>query len=156
MGYKIHSGHDKSKGASDRSFGAVFALLFLVIAVMPISGDIKQLLVDHDLSKVHGFAAKVNWWSLLASGVLLLAAALVPRILSPLNRLWMAFGSVLHKVISPIVLGIIFFGALTPIALLMRLLRRDFLGLQFDRNAKTYWVERRPPGPDPKTLSRQF
>lgn len=100
--------------------------------------------------------APPRWWA-LAVGVLFAGLALaLPRTLAPLNRLWFLFGQLLHRIVNPIVMGLLFFCVLTPTALLMRLLGKRALALDFDAAARTYWIERRPPGPAPETMKRQF
>ena len=86
-----------------------------------------------------------------------LAAALVwPGVLAPLNRLWTRFGLLLHRLVSPLVLGVMFFLVITPMGLVMRALGKDPLRLQRDRAARTYWIDRQPPGPAPDSLNNQF
>jgi hypothetical protein len=77
-------------------------------------------------------------------------------VLSPLNRLWLRFGLLLHKIVSPLVLGIMFFLVITPIGLLMRAVGKDLLRLKFDKRSSSYWIERLPPGPPPESLKDQF
>ncbi len=98
----------------------------------------------------------VRWWSLLAGAAFLLCALLYPRILGPLNRLWLKFGLVLHAIVSPVVMALIFYSTVTPIGLLLRWLGKDPLQLRLDRSTDTYWIERHPPGPHPHTMLRQF
>jgi hypothetical protein len=86
----------------------------------------------------------------------LAAALLRPALLAPLNRLWTRFGLLLHRIVSPVVLGIMFFAVITPMAWIRRALGNDPLRLRFDREARTYWVDRQPPGPPPETLTNQF
>lgn len=129
-----------TKTSSDRAFGLVFACLFMVIGASMMVGG-------------HG---SVYAWFVLA-GVLFLAAALfAPRILAPLNRIWTRFGSLLHMIVSPIALGSTFFLVVMPIGLAMRLFGKNPLRLRFDREAKTYWIERAPPGPDSGGFRDQF
>tara|TARA_B100000686_G_scaffold316156_1_gene363707 strand:- start:375 stop:629 length:255 start_codon:yes stop_codon:yes gene_type:complete len=78
------------------------------------------------------------------------------ELLLPLNILWFRLGIILGKIISPIVIGLIFFFIITPIALLGRLMGRDELKLKRNKVSETYWVERKPVGPDPKTFKNQF
>lgn len=78
-----------------------------------------------------------------------------PKLLIPLNKLWFELGILLGNVTSPLVLGVLFFGLITPIALIMRLLNRDELMLK-KSFAKSYWVDRLPPGPAPDSFERQF
>lgn len=124
---------------SNRSFGVTFALVFGLLAGWPTLGG-----------------GRLRWWALLVAALFFAAAILRPQALSPLNHAWSSFGLVLHRVTSPIVLGVVFFGVLTPLALLMRALGRDALRLRRAPEAPTYWIGRHPPGPAPGTMSRQF
>lgn len=113
---------------------------------------------------VFGLLAVWSWWrsgaafSYLAgiSLAFLVAALLVPVILRPLNRAWMVFGLLLHKVTSPIILGAMFFVLFTPVAFVMRLARRDLMKRRFDRAIGSYWINRVPPGPPGESLRNQF
>lgn len=128
-----------TKAGSERAFGFVFAAVFAIIGLWPlIAGGPPRL------------------WALSVAGAFLLVALLFPKALGPLNRLWFKFGLLLHRVVSPLVMGFLFFVAVTPVALIMRLLGKDVLNLRFQRGAKSYWIERTPPGPAPDTMRRQF
>jgi len=138
------SPHDPATGhtvrmSSDRSFGLVFAAFFLLVALAPL---------------VQGGAARP--WA-AAMSLLFLAVALTrPAVLAPLNRLWFRLGLLLHRIVSPLVFGLVFYGVLTPLGLLMRAagkypMRADFL----PQNA-SYWIERRPAGPAPGSMKQQF
>ena len=106
----------------------------------------------------------VSWWLHhgrlgwpMGLGLLILAIAVWrPAWLSPATRLWMGIGELLHRVVSPITLGLLFFGIITPLALALRLGRRDMLKLRLEPGSDSYWVDRDPPGPDIAGLSRQF
>ena len=115
---------DNVKISSNRSFGLFFSLVFFIIAIWPIknSGDIRE-------------------WSLIISSILLILGATNSRLLNPLNKLWFKFGLLLGKVVSPIVMGIIFFLIVTPIGIFMRLLKKDLLRLKYN-NSDTYWIEK--------------
>lgn len=127
------------KGSSDRGFGIVFAVVFLIVALWPLLGG-----------------GALRWWSLAVSGAFLAAALAVPKVLAPLNRLWMQFGLLLHRVTNPLIMGFVFYLAVVPTALIMRLLGKDPLRLRLDRAAKSYWIDRRPPGPAPDSMRNQF
>jgi hypothetical protein len=86
----------------------------------------------------------------------LLVAFVYPRILGPLNRLWLKFGLLLYKVMNPLVLGLLFFVTIMPIGLFMRAMGKDFLRLRRDPDAKSYWIDRTPPGPPPQSMKNQF
>jgi Saxitoxin biosynthesis operon protein SxtJ len=91
---------------------------------------------------------------LVAAAVFLLIAVLMPRILQPLKNLWMKLGGLLHKVVSPVLLSLFYFLGVVPIGLIMQMFRMDPLRLK--PNKKTYWVERKPPGPEPETMAELF
>ena len=115
------------KIGSKRSFGIVFFVVFLVIATYPlINGD------------------ELRLWSLIISLVFLFLGLVNSEILNPLNKLWFKFGIFLGKIVSPLVMGIIFFLVVTPIGLLMRLLNKDLLNLRFNNNG-SYWIEKTEP-----------
>jgi len=126
-------------GPSNRSFGFTFAGAFAVIACLPLLGG-----------------GRVLVWALITGAAFALAALAAPAVLTPLNRLWLKLGLLLHRVVSPIVLGVLFFVVITPMGLAMRLLGKDPLKLRLDKDSGTYWVDRIPPGPAPETLKDQF
>ena len=126
-------------GSSDRSFGFVFAAVFIVIAVWPL---------------LHG--ANPRWWALGVAIIFAVVAVTKPTLLSGLNRMWMKLGVLLSKVVSPIALGILFYGVLFPVGALMRFSGKDPLRLKRDANAASYWIERKPPGPPPDSMTNQF
>lgn len=124
---------------SDRKFGLLFFVVFLMVGLFP-------LLAHHE----------IRIWGLIVSGLFLVAALVVPRALRPLNVVWMRLGWVLNKIVSPIILGALFFLAVMPMGLFMRLRGKDLLRLKLDPSAKSYWIERTPPGPAPDTMKNQF
>jgi hypothetical protein len=127
------------RGSSDRSFGVVFTALFLLVGLSPLW---------------HGRGPR--YWAIVI-GVAFLAIALArPALLRPLNRLWTQFGLLLHKIVNPIVMGLLFFLILTPFGLVLRMLGKDPLRRHFDRAASSYWILRTPPGPPPGTMTQQF
>lgn len=127
------------KGSSDRSFGITFAVVALILA---------GIWYWHD---------RPAWIYALGIAVLFAVLALAaPRVLAPLNRIWLKFGLLLHHVVNPLVMGLLFYGCITPMALVIRLMGKDMLRLKFDRQAPTYWIEREPPGPAPDTMKHQF
>ncbi len=139
MGHESYERRDDVQGSSDRSFGIVFAVVFALIGLLPLV-----------------FGHPVRLWALAIGAGFLVVALVVPRVLSPLNRLWLRFGLLLHKIVSPLVLGIMFFLVITPIGLLMRAVGKDLLRLKFDKRSSSYWIERLPPGPPPESLKDQF
>ena len=115
------------KISSNRSFGVVFFVVFLLIALYPV--------INHE---------EIRAWSLLVSLIFLVLGLLNSKILTPLNKLWFKLGILLGKIISPIIMGIIFFLVVTPIGLLMRLLGKDLINLKYNNN-KSYWIEKKGP-----------
>lgn len=97
-----------------------------------------------------------RWWLLAIAAVFLLLALVRPAVLRPLNQVWHRFGLLVHRIVTPLVLGLLFFVAVTPTALAMRLLGKDVLRLKFEPEAESYWIKREPPGPDPRTMTKQF
>ncbi|HEY4723562.1 MAG TPA: SxtJ family membrane protein, partial [Anaerolineae bacterium] len=97
---------------SDRSFGFVFAVVFAIIGCWPSL-----------------YLEPPRWWALVIALAFAAVAFVRPRILRPFNRAWLAFGRLLHRVMSPLILGAIFFLCVTPIALIMRLRGKDVLSL---------------------------
>jgi len=130
---------EPAKTSSDRSFGLVFAAVFAIVAAWPL---------------IHG--EDIRWWAVVAATALLIAAMTIPQILHSFNRVWTTFGLLLHKIVSPVIMGAIFFIAVTPTALLMRLLGKTPMPLRFDPNATSYWIMRTPPGPAGDTMKNQF
>ncbi len=126
-------------GGSNRALGLVFAAFFAIVGLYPLF-----------------FGGAPRLWALVAGAVFLLAALAMPAVLAPLNRAWTKLGLVLHKVVNPIVLGIMFYLVVTPTGLLMRLFGKDSLKLKFDRNVDSYWIARTPPGPKSESLNDQF
>ena len=130
---------EEVKTSSERVFGFVFAAVFAIIGSWPL---------------VHGNTIRL--WSLGVAAAFLVLALAAPKTLAPLNRLWMKFGLLLHAVVNPIVMAFLFFSTVTPIALIMRIRGKDPLRLKLDPAARSYWIDRTPPGPAPDTMPRQF
>jgi hypothetical protein len=123
---------------SDRTFGLVMAAALAV------------------LSLVNGWHHGRLWpWMLLVAVLLAAAGWLKPSWLHPLNRAWMMLGLVLHKIVNPIVMGLLFYGTILPTGLVMRMRGRDLLRLKREPASETYWIAR-PPGPQPETMRDQF
>ncbi len=123
---------------TNRSFGLVFCGFFALLALFPL---------------LYGGSARL--WSVVVSAAFGATALLFPSVLTPLNRLWMRFGALLHRIVSPVILALLFFVVITPFGLVMRLLRKDPLRLRFEP-VQTYWIDRDPPGPSPESLNNQF
>ena len=118
---------DDVKISSNRSFGIVFFVVFLLVALYPL---------------IH--AEEIRIWSLIISIIFLILGLLNSKILGPLNKIWFKFGILLGKIVSPLIMGIIFFLVVTPIGFIMRLLRKDVLNLKYNKN-KSYWIEKNGP-----------
>ena len=118
---------DDIKVSSNRSFGIVFFVVFLIISLFPI-------IKGNDL----------RIWSLILSVIFLVLGLINSNILSPLNKLWFKFGLLLGNFISPIVMGFIFFLVVTPTGLFMRLIGKDLLNLN-KQNVKSYWIDKTGP-----------
>lgn len=124
---------------SNRSFGTLFVAVFALLGAF-------------------------SWWRggalwpwLAGLSVLTLTVTLTtPSVLAPLNRAWMRLAELLNRIVSPIVLGVIFFGIFAPVGFFMRLAGRDALKRRFEAQARSYWIDRQPPGPDPAGLPNQF
>lgn len=130
---------DAPKAGSNRSFGLVFAAVFTVIALWPLVS-----------------AAEPRWWALAVAAVFAIVAVLRPQVLAPLNMVWYRFGLLLHTIVNPVVMAVLFYAVVTPTGLLMRAFGKDPLRLRREPNAKSYWIERQPPGPAPDTMRHQF
>ena len=115
------------KISSNRSFGVVFFIVFLLIALYPVINK-----------------EEIRVWSLIVSLIFLVLGLLNSKILNPLNQIWFKFGVFLGRIISPLIMAIIFFFVVTPIGLIMRALRKDILNLRYNTK-KTYWIEKTGP-----------
>ena len=125
----------KIKVGSNRSFGFVFSIVFLLIALWPLLNN-----------------SEIRVWSLIISAIFLILGFLNSMLLNPLNILWFKFGLFLGKIISPLVMGLIFFCVVTPIGILMKIFMKDLLKLKYN-NENSYWVDKN--GPKSK-MSDQF
>ena len=139
MAHEDLSREQQVEGSSDRNFGLVFAAVFLLVGGLPL---------------LHG--GSVRWWAFVISVIFGGIALVRPRLLAGLNRLWTRLGVLLSKVISPIALGVLYYAALTPVGILMRLTGKDPLRLKRDAGADSYWIARQPPGPPPDSMTNQF
>lgn len=103
---------------------------------------------------VHG--GQIRLWALACAAIFAGVAFIWPAVLAPLNRLWFRFGMLLHKIVNPVVLGLMFFVLITPLALLIRLFGGKLMALGFDKSQPSYWVRRSPPGPEADSIRNQF
>ena len=115
---------DNVKISSNKSFGIVFFIFFLIISIYPLFND-----------------GNINIWLFFISIVFLTLGLLNSKILSPLNKIWFKFGILLGNVVSPIIMGVVFFLIVTPISIIMKLLGKNFLNLKKDEE-KTYWIKK--------------
>ena len=112
---------------SNKSFGLVFSIVFLLIAIYPLLNQ-----------------NEIRIWSLIISIIFLILGLLDSKFLNPLNKIWFKFGILLGKIISPLIMGIIFFLVVTTTGILMRVFKKDILNLKFNTN-KSYWIEKNGP-----------
>ncbi len=112
------------KKSSNKSFGVVFFIVFIIIGFWP--------LLNHETYRL---------WAIFLSLIFLILGLINSKLLTPLNILWFKFGILLGKIVSPLIMGIIFFAIVTPIAIIMKLLKKDLLNLKFNK-AKSYWIEK--------------
>lgn len=127
------------KGSSNRAFGVVFVVVFLIVGFWPLLED---------------QAPRI--WALIIATSLSIFAVFFPSLLAPFNLIWMKFGLLLHRIVNPIVMGLIFFLTVMPTGLIMRALRKDPLSVKLDKSLKTYWIVRNPPGPEAGSMNDQF
>ena len=122
------SSHVPTEQSSEKSFGVVFSIVFLIIALYP-------LITSEGL----------RIWALVVSIIFFLLAFLAPKILVLPNKLWFKFGLLLGSIVAPIVMAFVYFVTVLPTGLIMRLLGKDLLKQKLDKNAKSYWVKRSEP-----------
>ncbi len=130
---------DGEPRASERSFGLVFTAVFALIGLLPLLNG-----------------SDMRGWALIVAAIFAILALTAPRILAPLNRIWMAFGKFMHRIVSPVVLGLLFLIAAVPTGLMLRIRGLDPLRLKRDPAAKSYWLPRDPPGPAAGSFKNQF
>ena len=114
------------KRSSNRSFGVLFFVVFLVVGFWPMLNN-----------------ETPNYYLILFSLIFLILGLVNSKILSPLNMGWIKLGEILGKIIAPIVMAIVYFLILTPISLLVRLFGKDLIGIKFSNNIKSYWIKRK-------------
>ena len=115
----------KIKISSNRSFGFVFFVVFLIVALWPLK-----------------YGEDFRLWSLSLSIIFLILGVLNSKLLTPLNKLWFKFGIFLGSIVSPVVMGMVYFIVVTPVGIFMRLLGKDLLKTSKAKNASTYWIKR--------------
>jgi Saxitoxin biosynthesis operon protein SxtJ len=124
---------------SDRGFGFVFAAVFSLIGCWPLLS-----------------LQPPRWWALAIAAAFAIVAFIRPQILHPLNQLWLMLGRLLHRIVSPLVMGVIFFTVVTPTGWLMRLRGKDVLSLRRRPDLTTYWIERGASRPESEAMKNQF
>jgi len=112
------------KIGTNKSFGIVFFVFFLIVSIFPLLND-----------------GNIRIWSLIISIIFLILGILNSKILTPLNQVWFKFGILLGRFVSPAVMGVVFFAIVTPTSVAMRVLQKNLLNLK-KGNKKTYWIER--------------
>ena len=127
--------NNKIQLGSNRSFGIVFFIVFMIVSIYPLLND-----------------NSIRLWSLVIGIVFLILGFINSKLLTPLNIIWMKLGMYLGIIVSPIVMGIIFFLVVTPTSLLMKILKKDLLNLKFN-NDKSYWIKKNEPK---SKMNKQF
>ncbi len=131
---------DKIVMGSEKSFGIVFAVVFMIVALWPLMGG-----------------GAIRLWAVAVAAVFLGLGYLYPRALRPLNILWFKFGLLLGRIMTPIVMGFLFVVTFIPIGLMVRgIAKKDLLRLKMEPDSQSYWIKRTPPGPEPETMENQF
>ena len=126
----------KIKTSSNRNFGLVFFFVFLIVSLLP-------------LLKEEPFRI----WSIVISIIFLILGLMNSKLLTPLNKLWFKFGLFLGSIVSPIVMGVIFFLVITPIGFFMKIIGKDLLNNKYDNKKKSYWIDR---SKTKSTMKQQF
>ena len=116
-----------TKLPTNKNFGIVFSVIFLIVSLFPLIND-----------------GSLRIWSLIVSTVFLFLGLINSKILTPLNKIWFKFGLLLGRIVSPVIIGVIFFLVVTPTALIMRLIGKDLLNLKFNKH-QSYWIEKTGP-----------
>ena len=130
---------EEIRGPSDRAFGLVFAVLFALVALLPLLKP-----------------KPVRWWAVVAGSALLIVALVRPSLLRPANWLWTRLATMLSRIMNLVITALLFYLVFVPVGVLRRIGRKDSLRLSFEPHGGSYWTERQPPGPPPETMSRQF
>ncbi len=146
--HEDYSRDETIEGSSDRSFGLTVGGILLAI-----------VLVRLGLQWWGAGTVTLGWIELVLGGVglvLFVMGLIAPAVLAPLNRAWMKLGLLLFTIVNPIVLALIFLVTIVPIGLALRAFGKDPLRLKFEPDAKSYWIERDPPGPAPESMPLQF
>lgn|SRR5262249_46137092 len=132
---------EEIKRSSDRSFGLVIAAVFAIIAFIPL---------------VHSPPAPIRWWAIVIGAAFAGCALLWTAPLAPLGRVWFLLGLLLARIVNPIVLALLFYVAILPIGLVMRMFGKTQFALERKPDVDTYWIHRDIPGPPSETMKHQF
>ena len=127
---------NKIKISSNRNFGLVFFIVFLIVSLWPLT-----------------YGEPIRIWLVIISMVFLILGLMNSKLLTPLNKLWFKFGMILGAIIAPIVMGIIFFLVVTPTGFIMNIVGKDLLQKKYDKKKGTYWIKR---DKSISTMKRQF
>ena len=127
---------NKVKISSNRNFGLVFFIAFLVVSLWPLT-----------------YGEPIRIWLVIISMVFLILGLMNSKLLTPLNKLWFKFGMILGAIFVPVVMGVVFFLVVTPIGLVMKIMGRDLLNKKYDKKKRTYWIKR---DTSIGTMKRQF
>jgi len=127
------------KELANRTFGLIFAGIFLLIALFPLLGS-----------------SEIRMWALITCGVFATMAIAFPWMLTPLNRLWAKFGMLMHKITNPILMGLVFFIAVFPTGLIIRLLGKDPMRRKAKPDLESYWIQREQSELSAESFDQQF
>ena len=137
--HEVFARDEKIVAGSDRSFGLVMAAAFAAVTLLNV-----------------WHVGRVWPWTGGVAALFLAAALLRPAILHPLNLIWLKFGLLLHRVVNPVIMALLFYGTVLPTGLIMLWMGKDLLRLKRQPDAASYWIMRQPPGPVPETMKDQF
>ncbi|WP_141730838.1 hypothetical protein [Oligoflexus tunisiensis] len=135
----VHLTSASAISSSNRTFGLFFASFFAILTALNYRSS-----------------SRLNLPILALSVLFAITGLMIPKFLSPLNQAWTKFGLAIHRVVSPITMLIIYYGGITPIGLMMRLAKKSSITKNFDKTARTYWVDRVSRGPSPETMKYPF
>jgi len=127
---------NKVKIGSNRSFGLIFFVVFLTISLWPLASE-----------------GSIRIWSTIISIIFLILGLINSKFLTPFNILWFKFGMILGNIVSPIVMGILFFLVVTPTGIMLRIVGKDLLNIKYNKKKESYWIKRETPI---GTMKRQF
>jgi len=127
---------NKIKISSNRNFGLVFFIIFVIVSLWPLT-----------------YEGPIRIWTVIISLVFLILGLMNSKLLTPLNKLWFKFGTILGVIVVPVVMGVVFFLVVTPIGLVMKIMGRDLLNKKYDKKKRTYWIKR---DTSIGTMKRQF